>query len=88
MKTAYLEVLQADEPTQPSAAGVLPQRCRQASREELERLESGVSAQVLLSAADESRKPVLLRYMGRTILAQPLDTRRFIREMAVHICFN
>lgn len=88
MKTAYLEVLHTDEITQSRTTGVLPRRCRQASREELERLESGVSAQVLLSSADESRKPVPLRYMGRTILAQPLDTRRFIREMAVHICFN
>lgn len=66
----------------------LPERCRVASREDLERLESGVSASVLLAAADESRPPVKIRYMGRTILAQPMDTRRFVREMAAYICFN
>lgn len=87
MKSVYLEEQIHQSEDEPHL-DTLPERCRVASREDLERLESGVSASVLLAAADESQAPVRIRYMGRTILAQPMDTRRFVREMAAHICFN
>ena len=66
----------------------LAERCKPASREDLEQLENGVSAQVLLASLDANAAPVSIRYKGRTILARPLDTRRFVQEMAAFISFN
>ncbi len=88
MKTVHLEDPLCTVTEESSTVEGLPRRCRVATREDLEHLEAGVSAQVLIAATDESVAPVSIRYMGRTIRAQPLDTRRFIQEMAAHICFN
>ncbi|MDQ7006034.1 MAG: hypothetical protein Q9Q40_02260 [Acidobacteriota bacterium] len=88
MKTVQCEDPLGSTTEENSSVECLPRRCRAATREDLERLEAGVSAQVLIASTDESVAPVSIRYMGRTIHAQPLDTRRFIQEMAAHICFN
>ena len=63
-------------------------RARQATRADLARLEASVAVRVLPAAADVDGDGLALRYGGRTVLARPLNTRRFVLAMARHLCFN
>jgi hypothetical protein len=55
---------------------------------DFERLENTIADEVMARAADPRAMPVRLGYRGRTILALPLDTRRFVRAMARHLSMN
>lgn len=66
----------------------LLERLEKVTREDLQRMEAQVASEVALQAMDESRPAVKLRHAGRTIVAQPIDTRRFVLAMAPHVCFN
>jgi hypothetical protein len=73
-------------PSQPAAApldGVRPSR-----HQDFERLEASLRVQVLSECVDEDAPRVRIPVRGGTIMAQPLDTRRFVRAMARHISFN
>ncbi len=87
MKTMYATAIMT-WPEETASTQPLDERCQSTCRSELEQLESGVSAQVLLAAVDEMAEPVKIQYRGRTIFARPLDTRRFVREMAAFVSFN
>ena len=56
--------------------------------ERLVRLESSIAARVLPASIDAAGTAVRLRCGARTIVALPIDTRRFVRAMACHISFN
>lgn len=62
---------------------VVPARAR-----DFERLENAIADRVLPAAVDHHARPVRIPYRGRTILALPLDTRRFVRAMARHLSMN
>ncbi|HNX18979.1 MAG TPA: hypothetical protein PKG80_01775 [Acidobacteriota bacterium] len=61
-------------------------RC--ATHEETLRLEAEVAVQVLPLCARRGEAPVRIRFAGQTIVATPLDTRRFVRAMARFLSFN
>ena len=57
-------------------------------REQLAHLESAI-ARLALEESVETEEPTLtLRYRGRVIHAQPINTRAFVRAMAPHLCMN
>lgn len=69
-------------------ASPLLERATQATREDLLHLEAAVAARVLPSVLDLSAAGMPLRCGARTVVALPLDLRRFVRAMARHLCFN
>ncbi|MFN7964179.1 MAG: hypothetical protein U0V87_00615 [Acidobacteriota bacterium] len=66
----------------------LLERLEKVTREDLQRMEATVTSQVAMQAIDDSRPAVKLHHAGRTIVLQPIDTRRFVLAMAPHVCFN
>ncbi len=63
-------------------------RANDATREDLLRLEAAVAAEVLPAVLDPLAAGLLLRCGERTVVARPLDLRRFVRAMARRLCFN
>ena len=75
-----------EKPAQP--AEPLYDRLIPATRDDLLRIEAGVTAQALHAAVDDGARPVEIRFAGRTIYARPLDTRRFVRAMSRFVSLN
>ncbi len=87
MKTMYAAaILEVPETT--TDLSPVTERCIEVTRKDLEHLEAGIAEEVLPACVDETQEPVKLRCMGRTIMAQPLDTRRFVRVMARYTSLN
>lgn len=87
MKTMYASAIMA-WPEELTPSQPLADRCQTAGTKDLEQLESGVAAQVLMASMDSEAEAVKIRFRGRTIMARPLDTRRFVQEMAAFVSFN
>lgn len=68
--------------------GAATARLRPLDHETLNRMEAGLAASVLPACVDTQAAAVRLRAAGRTIVALPIDTRRFVRAMARHLCMN
>ncbi len=69
-------------------SGSLSFEAPRATSADFSRLEERIAQRVLPLAADLEAAPVRLRVGSREIVAIPIDTRRFVRAMARHICFN
>lgn len=63
-------------------------RLRPVGHEELDRMEAGLAASILPACVDPQSAAVRLRAGGRTIVALPIDARRFVRAMARHLSMN
>lgn len=57
-------------------------------REQLSHLESAIQKMALEESVETEEPTLTLRYRGRVIHAQPINTRAFVRAMAPHLCMN
>ena len=57
-------------------------------REQLAHLESAIARMALEESVETEQPTLTLRYRGRVIQAQPINTRAFVRAMAPHLCMN
>lgn len=89
MKTMLeTEVRSPSQKASPQPVRPLLERLDTVTREDLAHLESTVAGRALQAAIDDEAKPVALYFRGRVIMAQPLNTRRFVRAIAPYLCFN
>jgi len=72
----------------PRPTGVPLAGARLCRQEDCERLEEEIREDVLSQCVDEHAAEVKIPFRGGYIVAQPLNTRRFVRAMARHISFN
>ena len=63
-----------------------PPSLRPLSRREIEARIQVITTEVALAFADA--EPETIRYLGCEIEVVPMDTRKFIRIMARHLCMN
>lgn len=59
-----------------------------ATHHDFEEMEAQIASRVLPLAADLEAAPVQLTFRGQTVVALPMDTRRFVRLMARHLSMN
>jgi hypothetical protein len=77
-----------DTALRPRPSAVPLPGARLCRHEDCERLEENIREDVLRRCVDEGAAKVRIPVRGGYILAQPLNTRRFVRAMARHISFN
>ena len=82
------ETTTANEVQQGNDEAIDTDRLADISRDELKQLGQVVSQDAMESAIDHDANPVAISLDGRMIWARPIDTRRFMLEMAPHLCFN
>ncbi len=71
--------------TTTSTAAVAPS-LRPLSRRDIEARIQAITEEVAL--AFTGAEPEIIRYLGCEIAVVPMDTRRFVRIMAQHVCMN
>ncbi len=76
------------ETTTRPGQGTILARLEPAERTALERIESESLDMVLSASIDHDAEPLAIRTGGRTLWVRPVDTARFVRAMAPHVCFN
>jgi hypothetical protein len=74
--------------TEVSVRAPVVEGMRTLTREELRQHEAAITAMAVEESIDETAQPVSIKHRGRTLVAYPLDVRRFIRCMAAHVSMN
>lgn len=83
-----LEIRTQETKASPQPVRPLLERLDTVTREDLARLELTAASRALQAAIDDEAKPLPLHFRGRVIMAQPVNTRRFVRAIAPYLCFN
>ncbi len=87
MSVTMLATRLMETTTRPGQGAILA-RLEPAERPALEQLENESLDMVLSASIDHDAEPVAIRAAGRTHWVRPVDTARFVRAMAPHVCFN
>lgn len=70
-----------------SAQDVLS-RSEPATRDVLEAIERSAAVHAVVESVESDTELVPIHHRGRVIWARPINTARFVRAMAPHVCFN
>jgi hypothetical protein len=63
-------------------------RSEPATRDQLEAIERRAAVHAVVEAIESDTDLVPIHHRGRVIWARPINTARFVRAMAPHVCFN